>query len=648
MKLQAAFLQASPSYLLSQPDNGTSGVHTDTRALVVTRLTGSPTDLYIVRHSDMTSIDRISYRLRVSSSIGNLILPQMGGRLSLNGRDSKFHVVDYDVGGINLIYSTAEIFTWKKSSERITLVLYGGEHELHEFALPIEFGAHRHVEGKGVEVHLTKSAIVVQWYVQPGRRVITFGDGLEIHLLWRNEAYNYWVLDLPIPGTLGLYSSPSRADKSVIVKGGYLLRNASISGQILRLNGDINSTTEIEVISAPTRITGLEFNGRAIKTSLRSHRTVGIVDYDPPSLNLPDLESLEWRYIDSLPELDAFFDDRDWTPCKQASTHNTRNLSTPTSLYAGDYGYHTGSLLYRGSFIADGSESFIYLLTEGGYAYGHSVWLNSTYLGSWSGTDAEMFHNQTLAFPEELKANCPYVLTILIDHMGLDLNFVTNVQTMKDPRGIMDFEWSRDKSDISWKMTGNLGGEKYHDISRGPLNEGALYVERQGLHLPGAPIHNWKKKSPLDGISKPGVGFFVAQFGLNIPQGYDVPMSVVFTNSTKQASSTPYTFRSQLFVNGWQFGKYGMFDIIYFCRIFFCSSSQITVNHIGPQIRFPVPEGILNYNGINTIAISIWSMDAGSVKLDGIHLESDAVLLSGYVKPSFVEAEGYRERDMAN
>jgi beta-galactosidase len=571
----------------------------------------------------------------------------MGGRLSLNGRDSKFHVIDYDIGGINLIYSTAEIFTWKKSSERTTLVLYGGEHELHEFALPIEFGAHSHVEGKGVDVHITKSAIVVQWYVQPGRRVITFGDGLEIHLLWRNEAYNYWVLDLPIPGTLGLYSSPSRADKSVIVKGGYLLRNASISGETLRLNGDINSTTEIEVISAPTRITGLEFNGRAIKTSLRSYRTVGIVDYDPPSLNLPDLESLEWRYIDSLPELDAFFDDRDWTPCNQTSTHNTRNLSTPTSLYAGDYGYHTGSMLYRGSFIADGSESSIYLLTEGGYAYGHSVWLNSTYLGSWSGTDAEMFHNQTLAFPEELKPNCLYVLTVLIDHMGLDLNFVANVQTMKDPRGIMDFEWSRDKSAISWKMTGNLGGEKYHDISRGPLNEGALYVERQGLHLPGAPAHNWKKKSPLDGISKPGVGFFVAQFGLNIPQGYDVPMSVVFTNSTKKASSTPYTFRSQLFVNGWQFGKYGMFDIIYFCRISFCSSSQITVNHIGPQIRFPVPEGILNYNGINTIAISIWSMDAGPVKLDGIHLETDAVLLSGYVKPSFVEAEGYRKRDRA-
>ena len=244
---------------------------------------------------------------------------------------------------------------------------------------------------------------VVRWSVEPGRRVVMFGDDLEVHLLWRNEAYNYWVLDLPAPEPLGLYSSPARANKSVIVKAGYLLRNASISGETLRLSGDINSTTEIEVISAPTRITGLKFNEQTIELSPRSGCTVGKVDYDPPSLDLPNLESLEWRYIDSLPELDISYDDSDWRPCNQTSTNNPRNLSTPTSLYAGDYGYHTGSLLYRGSFIADGAESSIYLLTEGGYAYGHSVWLNSTYLGSWAGIDADMFHNQTLSFPEELK-----------------------------------------------------------------------------------------------------------------------------------------------------------------------------------------------------------------------------------------------------
>ncbi|KAL4787125.1 beta-galactosidase [Aspergillus varians] len=627
MKLQAAFLQVSPAYLTSHPDNGTFGVYTDTRALVVTRLTGSPTDLYIVRHSNMTSLDNVKYRLRVSSSIGNLTLPQTGGRLSLNGRDSKFHVVDYDVGGINLIYSTAEIFTWKKSSERTVLVLYGGENELHEFALPTELGAHPKIEGKGVKIHKKKSAIVVRWSVQPERRTVTFGDDLEVHLVWRNEAYNYWLLDLPAPEPLGLYASPNRADKSVIVKAGYLLRNASISGETLRLSGDINCTTEIELISAPTKITSLEFNGQKVKTSARSGRLLGTVKYNAPDLGLPDLGSLEWRYIDSLPELEDSYDDSAWTPCDQTTTNNPRNLSTPTSLYASDYGYHSGSLLYRGSFIADGSESSIYLLTEGGFAYGHSVWLNSTYLGSWTGSAADMFYNQTLPFPEELEPGSPYVITVLIDHMGLDLNFPSNLVTLKDPRGILDYNWNRDKEAISWKLTGNLGGEQYLDYARGPLNEGSLYAERQGLHLPGAPVDTWEKQSPLEGLSKPGVGFFVTEFDLDIPAGYDVPISVVYTNSTKEGSSDPSKLRSQLFVNGWQFGKY--------------------INHIGPQKSFPAPEGILNYNGPNTLALSVWSMEPGTVKLDGIQLEADAVLQSAYQKPEFVAADDYSKREGA-
>lgn len=71
------------------------------------------------------------------------------------------------------------------------------------------------------------------------------------------------------------------------------------------------------------------------------------------------------------------------------------------------------------------------------------------------------------------------------------------------------------------------------------------------------------------------------------------------------------------------------------------------MNHIGPQTRFPAPEGILNYNGTNTIALSLWSMEAGPAKLDGIQLEADAVLQSAYVKPSVVEAEGYSKRERA-
>ncbi|KAJ0419172.1 putative beta-galactosidase [Aspergillus carlsbadensis] len=630
LKLQGGFFQVSPSYITSHPENGTFGVYTDNSDMVVTRLGNKPTNLYIVRNSDVTSLDSLSYRLKVPSSIGDLTIPSLGGRLSLHGRDSKIHVVDYNVGGINLIYSTAEIFTWKMSESKVILVIYGGEDELHEFALPVRLGAHPRVDGKGVKVRKSRSAIIVQWAVRPARRVISFGDRMEVHLLWRNEAYNYWVLDLPAPEPLGLYASPSRADKSVIVKAGYLMRSADIHGEALRLKGDINTTTEIEVVSAPTNIKRLEFNGREIRSSRRAGRLVGIVEYTSPltKRSIPVLEHLPWRFIDTLPELSSSYNDSKWTLCNQTSTNNPRNLSTPTSLYAGDYGYHSGSLLYRGSFVAEGSESSIYLLTEGGFAYGHSVWLNSTYLGSWTGSPSEMFHNQTLSFPETLQAGKPYVLTVLIDHMGLDLNFAVNIQTMKDPRGILDYDIGRSKSAITWKMTGNLGGEEYRDLSRGPLNEGALYAERQGLHLPGAPVEGWGSRSPVQqGMKHPGVGFFTTTFDLHIPAGYDVPMSLVFTNSTQGHWSAAAPFRCQIFINGWHFGKY--------------------VNNIGPQTRYPLPEGILNYDGPNTLGITFWSLSSKPVALGGLRLEADAILQSGYSKPSFVNADRYAPREDA-
>jgi hypothetical protein len=135
------------------------------------------------------------------------------------------------------------------------------------------------------------------------------------------------------------------------------------------------------------------------------------------------------------------------------------------------------------------------------------------------------------------------------------------------------------------------------DKSRGPLNEGGLYAERQGWHLPGFDDSKWSNSRPTDGISAPGVQFyrydwlnpseilaelsyqFRTKFNLNIPSGVDYPLALAVTNSTV---NTHYRAQvnnlglfgflqltaSQFYVNGWQFGKY--------------------VNSIGPQKSFPV------------------------------------------------------------
>jgi hypothetical protein len=550
--------------LTTHPDNGSYGVYTDSSELATTRLAGNYTNFYVVRHGVLTSSDTTSYNLRVNTSVGTVTIPQLGGSLSLHGRDSKIHIVDYDVGGINLVYSTAEVFTWKKSGAKSVVVIYGGEDEIHEFAVPCTLGWPSKIEGDGLNIKHLQSAVVVQWSVDSRRRVVHFGDTLELHLLWRNEAYNYWVLDLPAAEPLKRYISPSRDNMSVIVKAGYLVRTAEISQEILYLTGDVNATTEVEVIAAPTHVNSIFFNGQRLETTLTAGRLNATVIYNQPNFTLPDLTKLTWHYLDTLPEIQPPYNDSPWVLCNHTTSNNPRNLTTPTSLYSSDYGFNTGSLLYRGTFVSNGSESSLYILTEGGFAYSHSIWLNSSYLTSWTGSPANMFYNQTISLTGLLQPGESYVITVLIDHLGNDENFPANGNFMKDPRGILDYNLSgREKSDVVWKITGNLGGEQYRDVSRGPLNEGALYAERQGFHLPGAPIEEWEICSPFQGVDAPGVGFFATTFDLYIPLGYDIPISVVFTNTSIPNLSTPAKFRSQLFVNGWQFGKYSEYPAPY-------------------------------------------------------------------------------------
>lgn len=139
--------------------------------------------------------------------------------------------------------------------------------------------------------------------------------------------------------------------------------------------------------------------------------------------------------------------------------------------------------------------------------------------------------------------------------MGMDEEpHVGNVQ-FKLIRGISDYQLDgHNQSDITWVLTGNLGGEKYYDKSRGPLNEGGVYAERHGYHLPKAPTSSWAK--PTDGLTQVGNRFYYATFDLDLPEGYDIPLSVVFSNGDNANSY----YRVRMSINGWNFGKYGEFS----------------------------------------------------------------------------------------
>jgi len=371
----------------------------------------------------------------------------------------------------------------------------------------------------------------------------------------RNEAYNYWVLDLPSPSPIFNFTDSSNT--AVIVKAGYLLRTAVVNGQTLLLTGDNNETTTIEAVGVPSSVSALAFNDQMVSLNQTNYGALtGEVTFNCPDIALPTLTDLTWRYVDSLPEIQPTYNDSAWRSADITKTGNPRNLTTPTSLYGSDYGFNTGNLLFRGDFITMGAESTLTLRVLGGLAFGYSVWLNETFLGSWPGISVDQDYNQTLALPN-LSAGQSVIITVLQDQMGLDEDNKVGTDQMKIPRGILSYSLSdHSPSNISWKITGNLGGEDYIDKTRGPLNEGGLYAERQGFHLPSPPNSDWPVGKPTEGIDSAGVRFYTTSFALDMPAGYDIPLSFEFANSTANGTSTP-NYRAQLYVNGYQFGKYG-------------------------------------------------------------------------------------------
>lgn len=587
-KLEANFLQASPAYLTAIAQNNTNanGSYTGNPALTVTALLGGDniTDFFVIRHAAYNSLDTTDYTITLPTNKGNITIPQLGGTLSLHGRDSKFHVTDYDLGGVNLLYSTAEIFTWKKYGDKRVLVVYGGPGEEHELA--ISGGGHASAPA-GVKTAQKNGATVINYAVSSERKIVTLGCGLTIYLLDRNSAYNYWVIDLPSNAISGNHTNQSLSISAPIVKAGYLLRTVEVTeDDCINLTGDLNTTTSLEIIGgAPSHTRELTWNGASLPFT--QDRWTGVVTatahYHNASFTLPNLSTIGWRALDSLPEIQDTYDDSLWTTADLTYSNNTaRNLTTPTSLYSSDYGYNTGNLLYRGHFTSTGSETDLYISTQGGSAYGHSIWLNETFLGSFYGADKYSNWNTTYALPSTLTSGESYVITVLLDNMGLDENGEAGSSEMKDPRGILDYDLTgsaNGSTAISWKLTGNLHGEDYEDKTRGPLNEGGLYAERQGYHLPGAPTANWSTSllGPMEGLEGPGVAFYSTTFDLDMPVGYDIPISFSFANVTGAVNGSVPSYRCQIYVNGYQFGKY--------------------VHNIGPQDVFPVPEGIWDYHG---------------------------------------------------
>ncbi|KAJ7589475.1 glycoside hydrolase family 35 protein [Mycena floridula] len=624
MRLQGLFLRVSRDLLGA--DLLANGTNYTTSALIHAAELRNPdtgAGFYVTRHDASTSTALTTTQINVTTSQGSLIIPQ-SGVITFNGRDSKIIVTDYVFGLSNtrILYSTAEIMTWTTIDTIDYVVLYAAAGETGETAF---------VFSSAPTVDLTiaprtssnhSAGLLTLSYTLQGTQFITIQSGstkIVALILDKPTALQWHAPVVPSTAPFGNFFGIG-TNQSVLVSGPYVLRTAQIQGSTLAFVGDLNGTTPIEII-APAAVSYFTWNGQAISVT-KTNRGSFTASLEATSF-VPTLPVLgDWKAAGSLPEIDPAFDDLSFTDATLTTTNYTNlpPLAGTQVLYSQQYGFYGGNLIFRGHFTnATGDETAIALTVQYGFAGGYSAWLNGVFLGSSQGNATVSLSSDTWSIPAgTVKTGAAdNVLVVLQDHMGI---IETNTNAGKEPRGIRGYSIIGGGAVFtSWKIQGNQGGAaNAPDTFRGYLNEGGLYGERVGAHLPEFSDSTWTSVTSLS-IAQAGVNFFRTSFNLSIPQGVDVPVRLSFTPSAITSN-----FRVQVYLNGWQIGKY--------------------INNIGPQTVFVLPAGILTRNRPNTLALSLWSLDAAGASIEGLQLITDGTFTTSLSIVDYIAPESTATR----
>ncbi|KAJ7644336.1 glycoside hydrolase family 35 protein [Roridomyces roridus] len=621
MRLQGLFLRVSRDLLAA--NLLANGTNYTTSSLIHTAELRNPdtgAGFYVTRHDSSVSTDLTTTQITVQTSMGPLLIPQTGV-LTFDGRESKILVTDYVFGqsDTSILYSTAEIMTWTTIDDTDYIIFYAlpGQTGETSFILNGQEAIADLTGLSGVASSSVNGTLVLDYSLNGTVFVpITLGESKIVAILLDKDTANQWHAPvIPGSGNFGNFFSVG-SNETVLVSGPYVVRTAEITGNTLLLTGDLDGPTSIEVV-APQSVSQISWNGVAVPVNKTARGTFSGQVGSANTITLPTLSN--WKVSGSLPEIDPDFDDSSFTDADLTTTNYTNlpPLAGTQVLYSQQYGFYGGYLIFRGRFNASGAETAVSLTVQYGFAGGYSAWLNGVFLGSSQGNSTVSMSSNVWTFPSgSLRVNETNVLVAFQDHMGI---VETSTNGGKEPRGIRGYALVGGNTLFdSWKLQGNLGGAaNAPDTFRGYLNEGGLWAERVGAHLPGFPDASWASGSPLSGVSKAGINFYRTTFELPISAGIDAPVRLSVTRSTSAVVSN---FRLQIYLNGWQIGKY--------------------VNSIGPQTVFVLPASILRRESANTLAVSVWAMDASGATVEGLEIISDGVFssaleLKDYASPDF-------------
>lgn len=373
------------------------------------------------------------------------------------------------------------------------------------------------------------------------------------------------------------------------------------------------------VYTGNSKVTKIKWNGKEIPTKKTAYGSLtgSAPGVQNAKVSLPTLKS--WKAQDTLPEIKPGYDDSRWTICNKTTSVNSVAPLTLPVLYSGDYGYHAGTKIYRGRF--DGvSATGANLTVQNGVAAGWAAWLNGVYVGGDIGDPALAATSAELLFNSSTLRETDNILTVVMDYTGHDQANVSP-NGAQNPRGILGATLLGGNF-TSWRIQGNAGGEANIDPVRGPMNEGGLYGERLGWHLPGYKASKTAiSDSPLDGVSGAAGRFYTTTFKLDLDSDLDVPIGL-------QVGASDFPAVVQIFMNGYQFGHY--------------------LPHIGPQTRFPFPPGVINNRGENTLAISLWALTEQGARLSQVDLVAYGAYRTGfdfnhdwsYLQPQYKDNRG--------
>ena len=518
--------------------------------------------------------------------------------LTLHGRDAMGVVADLKLGAQDIYYSTSEPVAFESLAAGDLLVLNGYKGDAGEIVLKYDAQPTVAVSGAAVEQtwDADRKALRLNYTNGQASNVTITAAGkpkLTITFVDRDSIGSMWKVR----------GAKSSANVATLVFGADLVRGVRYDGATAHLSGSVSDTRTLQVY-VPAGITAVTWNGAALGAVAN-----GVASGSAPGPKAVTLPALTFTKMAERPEAAAAFDDSSWLTLDKTTTLNPRQQPpSGVILDSNAYGAYEGNVWYRASYTAGTNTSSIVLRGNGGTgAPGNTnlnaaggtaaimqVWVNGTYVGSKPANG----NNQTFSVPAgTVTTGQQTKVAVLVMNLGQNLDWSDDGLSRQN-RGLFSASLGQTGA-ITWKIQGAQGMADPVDTARGLYNNGGLYGERAGWHLPGYPSSNWTSTNTLR--SDAGVTWYRSSFTLDLPADQDVMVGLK-VNSERFAARQDFS-RVMLFVNGWNTGLYA--------------------GNVGPQTQFTIPTGFLNPKGANEVVAVV------SAERDTMGPESLSLVLVG-------------------